>query len=202
MNVKSMVLGRSPHKVWLVVALSLMLIPISRASAKGIFYYDFNDSLKPWAAAAESIGKTALIQMSEDDPTSERPTNVFAALQAGQIIFNPQRQAYAPLPVGTWMVARFDAAEATLVRVELLAKSVQNCEGCGLKLYVGEKAPERITQFAELGELVTKWQGYKYEKKFVSKLGRSPGPYLYVAIGWSGTDAVVGFDNVTIQAMP
>jgi len=208
MNVKNKVVGFRPVQVWLVVALSLALIPVGRASAKGIFYYDFANSVKPWVAAAQG-GEAASLQLAlENDPKMGKPTNSFAMLQAGDASFKSQVMkgyGYAPLPLGTWMEATVDAPQGSVVRISLLARYMENCEGCTLKLYVGREAPESIMQFVEVAdqvELTKGWQSFSYKKDLASEPFRSGQPILYVALGWSGTDASVGFDNVMIQIMP
>jgi hypothetical protein len=168
--------------------------------------YDFQQTLAPWAAAAEyseNLGKEALQLRFEQDPIAGTAmANGFAALT---------RENGPAL----WMQARLQSA-GSRIRLEFDAKSIENCEGCIPLVYLGENAPTTLAQFttdfAGLGE---SWGRHKFELQAEGRLdsGKSidiPGPgNMIVAIAFTSLEGGpdqpgmrmvqgIGVDNISV----
>jgi hypothetical protein len=66
--------------------------------------------------------------------------------------------------------------------------------------YVGPDAPVSITQFEEVSTksaLVANWRSFQY-----MSAQEATGGQVYVALGWSGSDASIGVDCVDITIVP
>lgn len=192
---------------WLIAALALAALPVMQAAAKVDYYYNFNDTLKPWSNSADGSGKHSLQIMTEDDPGGERPLNMYANLAAGDVTFSQDGvTGRIPVPVGNWMLASYPSDSKMIVRARLLARSGSACEGCILKAYAGSSAPMSITQFSEVKSdsgLKKYWQEFTYEGRAGSDSPvRAAKSQVYVAFGWSGTDASIDFDNIELEMFP
>jgi hypothetical protein len=196
-------------------AFALLAAPVANpapAAAKGSFYFDFEQSLKPWFAASEGHSSQYLEQGRGDSVCNDIPVNHYAVLGAGYLDNDDAAAnlaalgAAVPLPLGTWMSTGLAAgAGPHLVSVSLHARSEANCEGCDLKLYAGDRPPAHITDFEEVGEgryLKAYWQQYTFKAVVDLPLYEGGNQTVHVGIGWADTNASIGIDCVIVDVMP
>ncbi len=194
------------------LAVALLTAPLANtapAAAKGSFYFDFEEEVKPWTAKGlKPEGYQNLIRRKGSSLCGE-PLNHYAVLDAGiatQKIDNLREKNAVPLPLGTWMESSFTAAPTPhIVEVSFIARSESNCEGCYVKAYAGATAPQAVVEFTDVDVsryLKKYWQEYKYETTVDFPIYEGSEPILYLALGWENTDAAIAFDCVTVSFMP
>jgi hypothetical protein len=189
-------------------ALALTLAPLANpgvAAAKGDFYFDFEESVKPWVADGHgNEGHETLDRGRGDAVCNDVPVNHYAILRAGKVSTTNVGAPEVPLPIGTWTEVSFDSAPGPhLVEISFYARSEDGCEGCIPLVYARGAAPVNIIQFEGLGDgsyLKSYWQEYAY--KTIVDIPDQGSTALHVAIGWAGTDAAIGLDCVSIQFRP
>ena len=189
-------------------ALALTVAPLANpgaVAAKGDFYFDFEASVKPWAADGHGTEGYQTLEQGQGDVACIDlvPINHFAILRAGKAEATSGAPGI-PLPVGTWMEVAFASAPGShRVEISFYARSEAGCEGCIPLVYAGGAPPALITQFeaaAGEGNLTSYWQEYRY--KSTVDIPDQQSSALYTAIGWSGTDAAIALDCVSVRFMP
>jgi hypothetical protein len=170
------------------------------AAAKGSFYFDFENDSDPWIAQGSDIfTKYALNTYSGENGCADLYGISHARLQSSKVV--ETTSLAAPRPGATWMVASFPAAQGPhAVSVRWSARDIGKCENCFPIIYVGDVAPTHAAQFEQVSHSALKqnWNSYNYDGfAWVVETYAA-----YVAIGWSGSDATIGFDCVTIEIYP
>ena len=164
------------------------------AAAKGDFYYDFEESVKPWVADGHGTdGYEVLDQARGDAVCDDLPVNHYAILRAGKAQNSLAESPEVPLPVGTWTQLSLGSAPGPhLVEITFYAKSEDGCEGCIPLVYAGGETPAHITQFGNTGGyLKAYWQAFSY--KAIVDIPDGKNPALHAAIA---------LDCVSIQFRP
>jgi hypothetical protein len=165
----------------------------------GDYYTGFEDGLKPWVGAATRPGAVSLARVTGENGCYDLIGNAYANLKGSSATEEAASVGSAgaiPLPVGTWIGTGYPAAGLNTVRVAWNSRNTGDCEGCIPMVYVGTTTPRFTTQFTQMeAPLSTKWQSYEFNKV----IGVAEGEAVYVAIGWSGTEASIGLDCINVQ---
>jgi hypothetical protein len=185
-------------------------LPAARTEAPALapapqsYYYNFEETTKPWGSGTDTFEPTALVQGKDDDGCTDSGHH-YALLQSFKAGGSRPGQALdltIPQPIGTWMQARLPAPKAqaeapVAVQVDFAAlNQSQSCEGCILAVYAGNESAVSAGQFRQAGILPAQgWQIYHAGITFTSS---TRADATYVAIGWFGYDASIGLDCVNI----
>lgn len=189
----------------LTLAASLLALALSSpaaltpAAAKTHnYYFDFEQTLEPWAAGGDLGSKGYLKSVAGENGCPDMRGDHYAQVEGAVV----GKEKDIPLPVGTWTVASFPAARAfNTVSVEWNARSTRSCEGCVPLVYVGTSAPTHSSQFSQAeGEAYLKeaWQSFRHD----TMVSVGDEYTVFVAIGWNGTDAGIGLDCVNVTIIP
>lgn len=190
-------MNRKHFFAWLLVMLVMLTtLPVRQAAAEQIFSYDFEQSLKPWAAASSRDGcvNSKTLQLALDDADSMGPAkNQYAALTSDCVS-------------NTWMVTTLET-NATAFTVQFDARRVAGCVGCIPLVYVGSEMPGYPGQFkTDFSYIADKWQPHKY----ALSLSADHTGKVIVALAFTnldmesarergpGASATIGFDNIRV----
>ena len=193
-------------RVLRTLALGALLLPaltalVPAAAAKSLYFYDFEATLEPWGAYAETGG--ASLERHLGDGGCNGTDGAWQA----DLEFTPTHSA------AVWMVAKLPADSRDLVIVDWVGIDSQNCAQCQPIAYAGPAFPDKLDGFSKVGaQLSGTWQSYSFQG-VADPSGTAPGPVagpttVYVALGWMAprhnlqVTSVAGFDCVTVRIMP
>jgi hypothetical protein len=191
-------------RVLRTLALGAILLPALTAlappaAAKGLYFYDFEETLEPWGVYAETGGYNLERQMGDGG------CGYLDGIWHAELEFTPNHSE------AVWMIAKFPASGRDLVIVDWAAADAQNCAACQPIAYVGTAFPAHLGVFTKVGApLNGGWQQYSYQS--------APDPsgivpvasddMIYVALGWMAprhnlhVASIAGFDCITVRVMP
>jgi hypothetical protein len=150
--------------------------PLPTPSFDG-YFYDFEQSLKPWIGVSNSPAITAatLLQMSGENQCPAKGTS-YAAVRT---------TADAAHKGGAWMVTHVNDNHATGVTLTWSAKAKAACRitgaPCAVEAYIGRVAPTQIDQFEPVGPAFLDWSTHSYRADL--PISSSWSRDVYVAIG-------------------
>jgi hypothetical protein len=186
-----------------VVAVLLTLTLALPAAAKGIYLYNFTESLKPFTASTNDANKRySFEQQFEGNLLIGGAPNGYAAIKL--VPYTAESAA--------WMIVYLEKGTgpgSEDLNISFDARDLGGCRSCALVAYVGDQAPVKSAQFTTVlspkdPALAETWQTFSH-KVTVKTAVETP---MYVAIGWrTGSDMLktmgaVGFDNVCITMAP
>jgi hypothetical protein len=164
--------------------LALVGLSAAKAAAAAIefdYYFGFDQSVKPWAAAS-----------NQEKCVTEQTLQLGPVLPPGE---KPQPGSYAQLSrdcAGTvWMQTSLKTASNS-VRIQFLAKDIENCAACVPMVYAGYAAPQNPGQFrADFRGLSKEWGYYGFDLTVPPDQsdGIVPKDSVVVAIGFTNLDA-------------
>src|SRR6476620_6590280 len=126
----------------LAVAAVLLVLALGSApnpaAADSSYYYNFEQNLKPWLAAAndQSQGYTLKVVGGENGCRTIDDYH-YAYLEF----------MHTDLAPGAWMQASFAGNGVDTVTLDFMAKGAEKCEACQTIVYVGKDMPKRDSQF-------------------------------------------------------
>ena len=192
--------------VCLMVAVAVASAPARPAQAANSYYFNFQQSTKPFVAQASQNAATKLSRVVGACPCEPILSNYFARLASraiNNVVPGPgQGQA-------TWMVANLPVGQgqAYSVTISWTARAVAatagsgNCKTCSAIAYAGAAPPKGVKDFRTVPQATTmnaKWATYKFSTVIVPELS----PNAYVALGWNGINSAIDVDCVTVTIVP
>lgn len=191
--------------VCLMVAVAIAGAPARSAQASGSYYFNFQQTTKPFIAHASPGASASLGRVLGDCNCDPALLNYYARLNSGVIT-----NAIPGAKQATWMLASLPgaqggAASVTIswsARVDPGKDGKATCKNCFAIVYAGNSAPQRAENFSTAGQAASmngSWAKYKFHTVL------APGaatPSIYVALGWSGTNSAIDVDCVTVTIVP
>jgi hypothetical protein len=212
---------------WPVVLLALVLVsPAVQAAAKpasnyaagpaglryGHYHFGFEGSTKPWASLADGAPGYSLTVVSGDNGCPDMfgglVNNHYVRLSSGPTTLDN----HPPIPA-TWMVAGLRAGFGEyFVRVQWSARldtgkspttddAALSCQTCYPMAFVGAGSPQEGSQLRiadSKNPLDKSWRSYQYTG-VVESSGKG---FVFVALGWNGTNMSIGMDCVDVTITP
>lgn len=204
------------------VALLLLLVmllgiatlgaPVKPAEATGLFYYDFEQTLAPWAPNAHyTVSQYGSYYLARQNNDNACPANGSWYANLGLTSGN-----YSRAPV--WMVAAYSGTvigASNNVSISWKDKDKAGCDGlggCASLVYVGTSAPDSYTSNWGSNEQV---YGTWTPKSYTTSITLDNNNTIYVALGFrsiyiangqQAPEQQVGFDcvsvNITVNNQP
>lgn len=144
------------------------------ASVEQDHYFGFEESLKPWVAAANDgvVDKATLTLQTEKLQGGDINRYALLSHNAGNVV---------------WMKTTFTTS-AHKIRVEFLAKDATTCGACVAMVYVGRRAPQYPGEFTASYNGLSKDWGYEGFDFTLDNDAFGLSTNMVVAIGFTGLE--------------